>query len=187
MRGRTVHHVYAEDEQPGAPCDEQPGACDEQPAGSYDEQPAISYDEQPIESYDERPTELHEYPLVQPPWRVQRQGRVVAMALLGAAIAFVVVFAIHALTSPTKAVVPGYAGRAGSQPSPERMSAGVRHRALRAPLRRSTRRHPPAVALRDEEHAVARFSTAAAATTTATTTATAAPARAAGSEFTFER
>lgn len=179
MRGRAVHHVYAEDEQP---------------AESYEEQSTVSYDEQPHASYAEGPTESHEHPLAQPPWRVGRQGRVVAMALLGAAIAFVAVFAIHALTRPATVVGPGAAGGIGSQSAPVQM----RHRAIGAPLRGSMSRHTQAVALRDEKHAVAHFSTAAVAVTTTTTTATitaaatttvapVAPARAAGSEFTFER
>jgi hypothetical protein len=198
MRGRTVHHVYAEDDQPVV---------------SYEEPPIESYDEQPTDSYDRPPTESHEYPPAQLAWRVRRPVRVVAMALLGAAIAFVVVFAIHALTRPAMVVGPREAGRVGSQSAPEQTptsaavlsrhgasqgarntrhvlasargtsgtggATAVRQKAFGVPSHRVTPRQRSAVALRGEEHTIARFSTIAAAPV--------APARVAESEFTFER
>jgi hypothetical protein len=148
MRGRTIHHVYAEDE---------------------------------------RPAESHEYPPPQRTWRFPRQSRVVATAMLCAAVAFVAALAMHAgpgsgAKSPHSAVVQ--TGSRLAEGAPVRPVGRAARRSVRRrqpPLRRTTgRRQLPSSALTEEAHAVASSSTAAGATHVAV-------ARAALPEFTFER
>ncbi|HEY7952443.1 MAG TPA: hypothetical protein VID70_05595 [Solirubrobacteraceae bacterium] len=126
----------------------------------------------------------------QPPWRLQQQGRVIVMALLGAAVAFVAVLAIHALTRHPAVAVPGADGNSAVQTAPQqvppaptvvsRRDRSHLTRNPRHPFARVKRRHSAAVALRHEGHVVIRISTVSAAPP--------APQRAsATSEFTFER
>lgn len=185
MRGRVVHHVYAEDEptqELGArlPADEGFGA-----------RPPVG----------EQSPGFGDHPLVQSTWRFPRQARVLAMALLGAAIAFVAALAIHALHGGSRAVVLGRGALAGpvrsgsgagpgiSAQSPPQAAAQrrvgvtdggpVRRRGTARERGRIRRRRPRASALTEEAHAVASSSIARAAPV--------AVARAAGSEFNFER
>ncbi|HEY7830768.1 MAG TPA: hypothetical protein VIC06_09420 [Solirubrobacteraceae bacterium] len=167
MRGRVVHHVYAEDE------------------------PTQELGALPPE--DEQSRGFGDYSSMQPAWRFSQQSRVVAMALLGAAVAFVAALAIHALHGGPSAVVVGTvtsAAPARSDPSTgsgvpaqlphraaaqTRMSVTVRRRA-RQRIRRS---RPPASALTGARRTDGSSSTVPAASVVV--------ARAANSEFNFER
>jgi hypothetical protein len=162
---------------------------DGQPEGAYDELPTESHEShESYESYEspESPESL----LVQPPWRIQQQGRVVVVALLGAVVAFVAVLAFHVLTRPPAVTGPGAGGSAAVPTAPEQAPPGAtglaRHahsqkaRNARHPSARAKRGHPAAVALRSEGHVVVRISTV--------SVAPPQPERAsATSEFTFER
>jgi hypothetical protein len=140
---------------------------------------------------EEQPTEAHDCAQAPPAWRIPRQSRALAMALLGAAIAFVAVLAVHALSGGPRAVIVGKgAGVAARSPH----SAAVIARAVvspRAPGRRTSRnvlsspvhavrRGPVSIpTLRSEQRAVVRPSNAGA--------FPAAVAGTAASEFNFER
>jgi hypothetical protein len=193
MRGRVVHHVYAEDEptrELGArlPADEQsPGLGARAPM--EEQSPGLGA-RAPME---EQSPAFGDQPLVQSTWRFPRQARAVAMALLGAAIAFVAALAIHALHGGSRAVVLGRGALAGPVRSDSgagpgipaqsphraaaqmRMSVTVRRRARRR-IRRS---RAPSRALTGAGHADGSSSTARAVSVTV--------ARVAGSEFNFER
>lgn len=164
MRRRVVHHVYADDE------------------------PTQELGALPPE--DEQSREFGDYASMQPAWRFHRQSRLVVMALLGAAVAFVAALAIHALRDGPRAVVVGTVtptGPALSDPSTvpaqlprraaaqTRMSVTVRRRARRR-IRRS---RVPSSALRGATRADGSSSTVRAASVVV--------ARAANSEFNFER
>jgi hypothetical protein len=172
MRGRAVHRVYAEDD---------PAAV------SYGERTAVPLEESAV-SYDtqshEHPTESHEYTHVQPAWRVRSQGRVLAMALLGAAIAFVVAFSVHALTTPAHVAGQDAGGHAEPPMLPTRLPHRVavthRRRKSHRVLHKPTAKHSTLpVVLRDEEHVAAHLSTGSASPAT--------PERGAAYELTFER
>jgi hypothetical protein len=175
MRGRAVHRVYAEDEPAAV-------SYGERTAVPPDD-PGVSYDTQPVESQ-ELPTVSQEYPHAQPPWRVRPRGRVLAMALLGAVIAFVVAFSVHALTTPAHVAGQDAGGRAEPPMPPARLPRRVavthRRRKPHRVLHKPTAKHStPPVALRDEEHVAVRLSTGSAPPAT--------PERGATYEFTFER
>lgn len=165
MRRRVVHHVYAEDEP-------------------TQELGALSPE-------DEQSRRFGDYASMQPARRFHRQSRLVVMALLGAAVAFVAALAIHALRGGPRAVVVGTAtptGPALSDPSTA-VPAQLPHRAavqtrMRVTVRRRARRRirrsrAPSSALRGARRADGSSSTARAASVVV--------ARAANSEFNFER
>jgi hypothetical protein len=202
MRGRAVHRVYAEEEQPrGLPADE--WLADERLGGLPEDEQLLELPPgERLEALpeDEQPRELREHPAMQPAWRSPQRGRAMAIALLAAGAAFVAALAIHAL-SGRRAVAggPGVggAGWAGSQSIsravPRGAEARIRSRqaASRKAHGRRTRRHAvkvrarpaqpgrrPAGALRGGERAVADPSTV---------RAHVVAAGAAESEFSFER
>jgi hypothetical protein len=169
MGGRVVHRVYAEDDEDGQTREFDVQPPDDEQAREFGAHPPD--DEQAHWSGDHRST--------QPAWRFPRQPRVVAMALLGAAVAFVVTLAIHALLA--------------SQPQsvaqlPHRVTVNVGEGVPdRAPMKRLARRARPRVMRRRPSSSALTGEARAVAPSSIARAAPVAVARAVGSEFNFER